>query len=98
MLERFLLIWLLLSSGGAYVWPDMLVTTKPALPWLITVTMFSIGMMLPRDEVQQVFRRWPAVFGGTAVQYAVMPLLAFGVGKAFRLTDDAFVGIVVVGV
>ena len=49
MLERFLLIWLLLSSGGAYLWPEMVETTKPALPWLITVTMFSIGMMLPRD-------------------------------------------------
>lgn len=97
MLERFLLIWLLLSSGVAYLWPEPLVMTKPVLPWLIAVTMFSIGLMLPRDEVRQVFRRCPTVFGGTAIQYAVMPLLAFLMGKAFGLTGDAFIGIVVVG-
>ncbi len=97
MLERFLLVWLLLSSGVAYLWPELLVPTKPMLPWLISITMFCIGLMLPRDEVRQVFRRWPTVFGGTALQYAVMPLLAFGMGKAFGLTGDAFIGIVVVG-
>ncbi len=97
MLERFLLIWLLLSSGVAYFWPEPLTATKPALSWLIAVTMFSIGLMLPRDEVRQVFRRWPTVFAGTAIQYAVMPLLAFAMGKAFGLTGDAFIGIVVVG-
>jgi BASS family bile acid:Na+ symporter len=97
MLERFLLFWLLLSSGAAFWWSESVATTKPTLPWLITVTMFSIGLMLPRDEVRQVFRRWPAVFAGTALQYAVMPLLAFVMGKAFGLTGDAFIGIVVVG-
>lgn len=97
MLERFLLLWLLLTSGVAYFFPEPLVATKVTLPWLITITMFSIGLMLPRDEVRQVFLRWPTVFAGTALQYAVMPLLAFGMGKAFGLTGDAFIGIVVVG-
>ncbi|MEX0817991.1 MAG: bile acid:sodium symporter family protein [Pirellulaceae bacterium] len=97
MLERYLLIWLLLSSGAAYGWPEPLAATRPVLPWLIAVTMFSIGLMLPRDEVRQVLRRWPTVFGGTAIQYAVMPLLAFVMGKSFGLTGDAFIGIVVVG-
>ena len=101
MLERFLLVWLLLSSGVAYFWPESLpdpfLATRAYLTWLITVTMFCIGLMLPRDEVRQVFRRWPTVFGGTAIQYSVMPLLAFVMGKAFGLTGDAFIGIVLVG-
>lgn len=97
MLERFLLLWLLLTSGVAYFFPEPLVATKVTLPWLITVTMFSIGLMLPRDEVRQVLLRWPTVFAGTALQYAVMPLLAVGMGKLFGLTGDAFIGIVVVG-
>jgi BASS family bile acid:Na+ symporter len=97
MLERFLLLWLLLSSGAAYSWPEPFTATKPALPFLISVTMFCIGLMLPRDEVRQVFRRWPTVFGGTAVQYTAMPLLAIMMGKAFGLTGDAFIGIIVVG-
>lgn len=97
MLERFLLIWLLLSSAVAFQFSEALAPAKITLPWLITVTMFCIGLMLPRDEVRQVFRHWPTVFGGTAIQYSVMPLLAVGLGKAFGLTDEAFIGIVVVG-
>lgn len=97
MLERFLLFWLLLSSGAAYVLSEPVAKMEPLLPWLIAVTMFSVGLMLPRDEVRQVLRRWPTVLGGTAIQYAVMPLLAFGMGKAFGLTEEMFIGIVVVG-
>jgi BASS family bile acid:Na+ symporter len=76
---------------------DPFVASKPILPWLITITMFCIGMMLPRAEIRQVFRRWPTVFAGTAIQYSVMPLLAFAAGKLFGLTGDAFIGIVMVG-
>ncbi len=97
MLERFLLVWLVLSSAAAFVFSDAVAPAKVTLPWLITVTMFCVGMMLPRDEVRQVFKRWPTVFGGTAIQYAIMPLLAVGFGKLFGLTGDAFIGIVVVG-
>lgn len=61
------------------------------------LTMFSIGCLLPRDEIAQVVRKWPSVFGGTAVQYACMPLLAFLVGRGFRLESAEMVGVVMVG-
>ncbi|MBP87689.1 MAG: hypothetical protein CMJ64_13355 [Planctomycetaceae bacterium] len=76
---------------------DPFVASKSILPWLITVTMFCIGLMLPREEIRQVFRRWPTVFTGTAIQYSVMPLLAFSMGRLFGLTGDTFIGIVMVG-
>ena len=111
MLERFLLLWLVSSSGVAYVWPALLarlpgplavigdpfMSSKPVLPWLIGLTMFCIGLMLPRDEVTQVLRRWPTVFSGTAIQYSAMPLLAFAFGKAMGLTGPEFIGIIMVG-
>ena len=87
------------ESLAAYApwFADPFVASKPLLPWLITITMFCIGLMLPRNEIRQVFRRWPTVFGGTAIQYSVMPLLAFSMGKLFGLTGDTFTGIVLVG-
>lgn len=87
------------SLGSPYFsWiVDPFVASQPVLPWLIAITMFCIGLMLPRDEVRQVFRRWPTVFAGTAIQYSVMPLLAFAAGKLFGLSGDAFLGIVMVG-
>jgi BASS family bile acid:Na+ symporter len=104
MLERFLLVWLTLLSLVAFYWTywtsaafDPFVASKPYLPCLIAVTMFAIGSLLPRDEIQQVLRRWPTVLGGTAIQYISMPLLAYGIGHAFQLEQEMLIGVVMVG-
>lgn len=104
MLERFLLLWLVLLSALALAWgrlapsvPDPFLATKPVLNYAIAVTMFAVGALLPRDEVRQVVRRWPAVLGGTTMQYASMPLLAYSLGRLFRLDDNAMIGIVMAG-
>lgn len=106
MLQRYLLLWLVLSSLLALFWPRVWSGTfdpffaffeAGALKPLIQVTMFCIGCLLPRDEVAQVFRKWPTVFGGTAVQYLAMPLLAFLACQIFPLSESAQIGVVFVG-
>jgi BASS family bile acid:Na+ symporter len=104
MLERLLLAWLTLISLVALFWPDWFgplpdpfAASAPWLPGVIAVTMLAIGSLLPRDEVQQVLKRWPAVLGGTAAQYASMPLLAYVIGCAFGFKGAALTGVVVVG-
>lgn len=103
-LERFLLVWLVLSSLAAYCWTawfpgaaDVFVASKPALGGLIAATMLAIGSMLPQDEVRQVARRWPVVLGGTAIQYLSMPLLAYVIGIAFGLKGPTLNGVILVG-
>lgn len=95
---------LILFSLAAYFWPrwfaeagDPFVASRAYLGLLITVTMFAIGCLLPRAEVRQVFEKWPTVFGGTAVQYTVMPLLAFGCGRLFQLDAATMIGVTLVG-
>jgi len=104
MLQRFLILWLCLSSAAAFWWPsfspvafDPFVASQPILWALIVVTMFSIGWMLPRGEVLQVLKRWPTVLGGTSVQYLSMPALAYFLGHAFGLTGDDLTGVILVG-
>lgn len=105
VLERYLLAWLVLLCGLAYAWPwwfgakaaDPFAESKPSLPYLIMVTMFAIGSLLPLDEIRQVARRWPTVLAGTGVQYLSMPLLGWGMGRLFGLEGPWMVGIVVVG-
>lgn len=108
MLDRYLLVWLILSSTIAYFWPllwrhgpdvgdPFVATTSGMFSWLIAITMLAIGMMLPRHEVREVIDRWPAVLGGTAVQFTAMPLLAFTIGTLLGLQGDAFIGLVMVG-
>jgi BASS family bile acid:Na+ symporter len=106
MFDRLLIVWLSLASLAAYYWPtwfpslsdaDPFLATKPYLNQLFAVTMFAIGWMLPRDEIEQVRRRWPMVLAGTALQYTSMPLLAFGMGWLLGLSEDARLGLILVG-
>jgi len=105
--QRTLIVWLLLSSFVALRWTEWLPDatdffsngffTNLHLNLTIAVTMFSIGLMLPRDEVQQVFSRWPTVIGGTVIQYLTMPLLAFVCAKVAGLEKYQLIGVVMVG-
>jgi BASS family bile acid:Na+ symporter len=103
MLQRFLLVWLVLLSAVAYLWPDHgpswdpFAATKAFLPWMITATMFFIGGLLPRDEIRQVLRRWPQIVGGTFIQCAGMPLLAYIGARAAGWEGDLLVGVILVG-
>jgi BASS family bile acid:Na+ symporter len=104
MLDRYLIIWLSLLSGLAYFWPavfptaiDPFVTTKKVVPWLISVTMFSVGCLMRRDEFREVVRDWPAVLSGTVIQYVATPLLAWGFGHLCGLSGGHLIGVIIVG-
>lgn len=64
---------------------------------VIAVAMFAIGCLLPPEEVKQLQTAWPAVLGGTTIQYSVVPLLAWGVGNALRLEPESLTGVIMVG-
>jgi len=104
MLERFLVLWLALLCGLAWVWPgwfpsagDPFVFTGPVLRYLIAITMFSVGCLMRRDELRQVLRDWRMVVTGTIIQYTATPLMAWGFGKLFGLDEPHFIGVIIVG-
>lgn len=104
MLERYLVVWLTLLSGLAYFWPkvapevtDPFVATSVVLPYLISITMFSVGCLMRPDELRQVARDWRSVLAGTVIQYTATPLLAYGFGHLFRLDEAQMIGVVIVG-
>jgi BASS family bile acid:Na+ symporter len=102
MLDRLILPLLCLLSWAAYRWDqwftfDPFVATKGWLLQLFAGTMFIIGMLLPRDELMQVFRNWRAVVSGTAIQYTAMPVTAWALATAFDLTGADYVGVILAG-
>lgn len=104
MLQRYLMLWLVLSSGIAYFWPTILPGTfDPFLPGSLALTiaiflvMFAVGSLLRVDEVRSVGRQWPEVLFGTAVQYGSMPLLAYVIGHAFGFDKVTLLGVIMVG-
>lgn len=104
MLQRFLMLWLILSSGVALFWPTMFpgafdpfLPSGQALTAAIFLVMFAVGSLLRLEEVQDIGRRWPAVLFGTSVQYGSMPLIAYLVGHAFAFDKATMLGVIMVG-
>ncbi|GAB4136024.1 MAG: bile acid:sodium symporter family transporter [Planctomycetaceae bacterium] len=113
MLQRLLLVWLALLSLIAFYWPECLRLMGGAespnrdpflqtsrlglLKPVIMIAMFAVGSLLPRDEFREIRRRWPTVLGGSAVQYTVMPLLAFGMSRLLKLDEASSIGLMMVG-
>lgn len=108
MLERFLLPWLFISSAIAYLWPRIANGINPNLPdifadgawtlkYAICLTMFSIGWLLPKEEVDNLIRRWRLVLAGTTVQFVTMPLLAVVITLVVPLSEDIRIGVIMVG-
>ncbi|MFT7643290.1 MAG: BASS family bile acid:Na+ symporter, partial [Pirellulaceae bacterium] len=95
---NILLVALILSGIAAFKFPaPFLALLDGRLSILIGVTMFFIGAMLTPKQVDGVLKRWPTVLGGTAIQYALMPLICFCVAKGMGATGDMLVGIMIVG-
>lgn len=104
MLQRYILLWLVLSSGIAFLWPEFGFSFDPfvaaggsAINSLIIVTMFGVGALLPVKEVNQVAQKWPTVLAGTAIQYVSMPLCAWLVVRILQPDPEIATGILIVG-
>jgi BASS family bile acid:Na+ symporter len=104
MFERWMWLWLVASSVVAGFWPslapgvvDPFLASRPHLGWLISLAMFAVGCLLPVDELRGLRRQWPLVVYGTAVQYSVMPLLAYGIGRQLIADPSVLIGVIMVG-
>lgn len=104
MLQRYILFWLVASSGVAFFWPELGLNIDPfhaaggkAINVLIVLTMFGVGALLPVKEVDQILHRWPTVLIGTSIQYLSMPLLAWTIVQVMQPNPEIATGILIVG-
>ena len=64
---------------------------------LLMAVMFGMGLTLKAEDFRYVFRHPKSMIAGCVGQFTVMPLLAFALGKLFRLDDGLLAGVVLVG-
>lgn len=64
---------------------------------LLMIVMFGMGLTIKPTDFAIVFKRPKDIIIGFLAQFLIMPLLAFGLGKAFRLDAALLVGVVLVG-
>jgi BASS family bile acid:Na+ symporter len=107
MLQRFLPLWLLLLSGLALWWPEITTSFDPFLGFdglhaeilgiTFALAMFAIGTLLPKEEIELIFRKWPRVFLGTLAQYSIMPLLGWGLATLLDVSPGVKIGFILAG-
>ena len=91
--------WIVLVIAAvALFWPGtcLWIQTK-WINYLLMIVMFGMGLTMKLGDFAVVFRQPRDVIAGCLAQFIVMPLLAFGLGRVFGLSDELLVDVVLVG-
>lgn len=81
--------WIVLVIAAvALFWPGtcLWIQTK-WINYLLMIVMFGMGLTMKLGDFAVVFRQPRDVIAGCLAQFIVMPLLAFGLGRVFGLSD-----------
>lgn len=91
--------WIVLViAAAALFWPGTCLWIRTKwINYLLMIVMFGMGLTMKLGDFAVVFRQPRDVIVGCLAQFIVMPLLAFGLGRVFGLSDELLVGVVLVG-
>lgn len=84
-------------AWAALTWPRDFAALRGAIVPLLGLVMFCMGTSLSGADFVQVLRRPGTVCLGLGLQFALMPALAFLVGRLLALPDALLTGLVLVG-
>jgi BASS family bile acid:Na+ symporter len=87
----------LIGTGVALAFPEYVLILKPAIVPLLGVVMFGMGLTLRAEDFLAVLARPGVIALGIALQFALMPMLAWVVGKAMVLDIEPFIGLILLG-
>ncbi|MBA8823066.1 BASS family bile acid:Na+ symporter [Saccharopolyspora lacisalsi] len=94
---RWFTLLVLAGAAVGLLLPGITASAAPAIPLLLGVIMFGMGLTLRPGDFSVVLRHPRAVLVGLLAQYVVMPLLGWGIGAALGLSATLLVGMVLVG-
>ena len=97
-ISEYMAVLVLVAAVLAVAFPSVLqpVPTK-SINYLLAVIMFGMGLTLNVHDFKIVFSRPKDIIIGCLAQFTVMPLLAWGLCKAFQLDEALALGVVLVG-
>lgn len=85
-------------AGAVAVWrPEPFTSLTPAVPWLLATIMLGMGMTLRPADLGAVARKPRALALGVVAQFVVMPLTGLALARAFDLSPELTVGVILVG-
>ncbi len=90
-------LWAILGCVLALSVPEWLTGLKPAIVPLLGLVMFGMGVTLTAADFASVLRRPRLIALGVALQYGIMPLMAWLIALALGLPPLLMLGLVLVG-
>lgn len=90
-------IGVILIAVLAFLAPNGFTWIVPYISLLLGIVMFGMGMTLSVDDFRAVFKQPKQVAIGVAVQFTIMPLLAYVLAIGLRLPPDIAAGVILVG-
>lgn len=90
---------LLVLAGGiiGFLTPGAFTPMAAAVPWLLGVVMFFMGLTLTLPDFTRIAKRPWVVAIGLGAQYIIMPLAGWLVATALGLPPELAVGVILVG-
>ena len=97
-IARWMGVLVLLTAVVSLAFPDVLL---PVGMWVINpllgLIMFGMGLTLKPHDFRIVLQRPKDILVGCLAQFTVMPLVAWGLAKAFSSPDELALGVILVG-
>ncbi len=100
MLERFNFLfplWAVLLSIIAYLAPQIFISLKSSIIYLLAIVMLGMGITLKPADFSQLIYLKSIIVVGLILQYSIMPLVAWLISKSFSLSIPLLTGMVLVG-
>jgi len=90
-------VWAILCVGIAYLQPGLFTPLKFSISPLLGLIMFGMGMTLRVEDFRYLLKQPAPVGIGVGLQFLLMPLFGWAVGKVLHLPPELFAGLVLVG-
>ncbi len=97
LLIRYFALWVVFISVVAFYQPALFIPIKPYIQYLLGLIMFGMGMTLQTEELKQALSQPKPLLIGLGLQFAIMPLLGFGLAIALQLSPAVAAGLILVG-
>ena len=90
-------VWAGLLALLAYLAPSLFTPFSGAIVPLLVIIMFGMGLTLRPADFARAAGRWPVVLLGVALQFGLMPAVAWAVAQGLALDPPLALGLILVG-
>lgn len=84
-------------AAAAYAWPQLFAPGRELIAPLLGVVMLGMGLTLKAEDFKRVLLRPRLIATGVALQFLLMPLIAWALAVAFAFPPELLAGMVLVG-